>query len=104
MAMNREMKRMLQRQGQLGPEGEPVVARREPPRVAAQRLNQQATRTRVPDFLRDVRTELRRVAWPTRAETWNYSIVVFITLAVLMALIFALDTTFAKGVLFLFKK
>jgi len=47
---------------------------------------------------------LRRVAWPSRAQTINYSTVVLICLAVLTTLIFLLDTAFAKGVLFLFKK
>jgi preprotein translocase subunit SecE len=103
MAMNRETRRLLQRQGQVGPDGEPAVARREPPRTL-QRSPQTATRTRPTEFIRDVRAELRRVAWPTRAETINYSTVVLIALAVLMALIFLLDTIFGKVILFLFKK
>ncbi len=103
MAMNRETRRLLQRQGQVGPEGEPVVqTRREPPRPTTRATG--ANRTTPAEFVREVRTELKRVAWPTRAETWNYSVVVFIALAVLMALIFGLDTVFAKAVLFLFKK
>ena len=54
-------------------------------------------------FFRDVRTELRRVAWPTRAEVINYSTIVLVTLTVLIALIFVLDFAFAKSVLFLFE-
>ncbi|HET7523072.1 MAG TPA: preprotein translocase subunit SecE [Acidimicrobiales bacterium] len=106
MAMNRETRRLLQRQGQIGPEGEPVVAPREQqrPPMARPAGGPAAVRTRPAEFVRDVRSELRRVAWPTRAQTWNYSVVVFICVAVLMALIFGLDTAFAKGVLFLFKK
>ena len=103
MAMNRETRRLLQRQGQIGPEGEPVAPRREPPRPVTAPATAGA-RTKPGDFIRDVRAELRRVAWPTRAQTINYTIVVLITLAVLMALIFLLDTAFAKSVLFLFKK
>ena len=53
-------------------------------------------------FLHEVNVELRKVAWPTRAETINYSTVVFVTLAVLMALIFALDLVFTKLAGFLF--
>jgi preprotein translocase subunit SecE len=104
MAMNRETRRLLQRQGQLGPEGEPVAARREPPRQIATTPAQAGARAKPGEFVRDVRAELRRVAWPTRAQTINYTVVVLITLAVLMALIFLLDTAFAKSVLFLFKK
>jgi len=99
--MNRETRRLLQRQGQVGPDGE--LARREPPRPPVRTVNP-STRVRPGEFVREVRAELRRVAWPTRAEVLNYSAVVFIALAVLMALIFLLDTAFAKAVLFLFKK
>jgi preprotein translocase subunit SecE len=104
--MNRETKRMLQRQGQVGPDGEPAVGtRRPPPRPAVRGVGSTTTtRTRPLEFVRDVRSELRRVVWPSRAQTINYSTVVLITLAVVMALIFLLDTGFAKGVLFLFKK
>jgi preprotein translocase subunit SecE len=102
--MNRETKRMMQRQGQVDADGEPVVAtRREPPRTGAT-AQAAASRTTPAQFVREVRIELKRVAWPTRAQTLNYSAVVLITLAVLMAVIFALDTAFAKAILFLFKK
>ncbi len=47
--------------------------------------------------------EMRKVAWPTRNETINYSTVVLITLAVLMAFIFVLDLGFSKLALFLYK-
>ena len=50
-----------------------------------------------------MRAELRKVAWPTRAEVINYSTIVLITLVVLIALIFALDYAFAKSVFFLFE-
>jgi preprotein translocase subunit SecE len=53
-------------------------------------------------FLHEVNVELRKVAWPTRAETINYSTVVFVTLAILMALIFGLDLVFTKLAGFLF--
>ena len=54
-------------------------------------------------FLHEVNVEMRKVAWPTRAETINYSTVVFITLAILMAFIFVLDLLFSKIAIFLFK-
>jgi preprotein translocase subunit SecE len=53
-------------------------------------------------FLHEVNVEMRKVAWPTRAETLNYSTVVFVTLAVLMALIFVLDLGFTHVAGFLF--
>ena len=99
--MNREMKRMMQRQGQVDADGAP--ARREaPPRPTAART---ATKERIgpSEYARQVRGELRKVAWPTRAEVINYSIVVLMALLLLTAVIFALDWTFGKAVIFLFK-
>ena len=98
--MNRETKRMMARQGQAGPDGTPAVAadRRQPPRP-----RQKSERTSPLTFLKEVRGELRRVAWPSRAEVTNYSTIVLMTLAVLIALIFVLDYGFAKFVLYLFE-
>ena len=53
-------------------------------------------------FAHEVNVELRKVAWPSRTETVNYSTVVFITLAVVMAMIFGLDLVFTRLADFLF--
>ena len=60
-------------------------------------------RTGPRQFLHEVNVEMRKVAWPTRETTINYSVVVLVTLAILMALIFGLDLAFSKLALFLFK-
>jgi preprotein translocase subunit SecE len=60
-------------------------------------------RTGPRQFLHEVNVEMRKVAWPTRETTINYSVVVLVTLAILMALIFGLDLGFSKLALFLFK-
>ena len=98
--MNREMKRMMQRQGQVDSEGSPT--RREAPRPPAARV---ATKERIgpSEYARQVRGELRKVAWPTRPEVINYTIVVLIALVLLTSIIFGLDYVFAKAVIFLFK-
>ncbi|MBO0692120.1 MAG: preprotein translocase subunit SecE [Acidimicrobiaceae bacterium] len=62
-----------------------------------------AARTTPRQFLHEVNVEMRKVAWPTRKETANYASVVFVTLAVLMAMIFGLDYGFDHLSLFLFK-
>ena len=99
--MNRETKRRMQRQGQVGADGSPASVRRQPqPRPAAKPTSQ---RTTPAEFVREVRGELRKVAWPTRAETINSSFVVLITLAVLMVIIVILDYIFGKSALYLFK-
>ena len=98
--MNRQMKRMMQRQGQLEPDGTP--SRKEPP-VRAAAARQKRERIGAGEYVRQVKAELRKVAWPTRGEVINYSVIVFIALMVLTALIFALDYLFGEGVIFLFQ-
>ncbi len=95
MAMNRQTKRMLQKQGQLGADGEPVAQKRKPPPAAKNREK----RVGPVQFLREVRAEMRKVAWPTRDETVKYSVVVLIAVVFLTALIFGLDFVFGEGVL-----
>ena len=99
--MNRQMKRLMQRQGQVGADGTPESARRTPqPRRTPPPTKE---RTSPATFLKEVRGELRKVAWPTRSEVVNYSTIVLFTLVLLIGLIFVLDLGFAKSVLFLFK-
>jgi preprotein translocase subunit SecE len=102
MGMNRQMKRMMQRQGQLSEDGSPAVQTREQRRQPRPATTQRE-RTAPLQFLRDVRGELRKVAWPDRAEVANLSVVVLVTLVLLISLIFVLDLGFAKAVLYLFK-
>ena len=98
--MNREQKRMLQRRGALTDKGVPAAP--EPRQRAAPKAPGQK-RVGPLQFLREVNTELRRVAWPSRAETINYSVIVLITLAVLIAGLFVVDYGWAKSALFLFE-
>jgi len=98
--VNRETKRLMQRQGQVDAEGTPT--RKEAPRPSPSRT---ATKERIGpgEYARQVRAELRKVAWPTRAEVVNYSIVVFIALILLTGIIFGLDYMFGEAVIFLFR-
>ena len=95
MGLNREQKRMLRKQGELGPDGEPLRTRR----AATQ---QKRERTGPVEFAREVRSELRKVAWPTRSETINYSLITIITLIVFTLVIFGIDWVFSEAVLKLF--
>ncbi len=97
--MNRQMKRMMQRQGQVDREGTPV--RREPATRTAQRPPEK--RVKAGEYIRQVRAELRKVAWPSRKEVIHYSTIVLIALVLLTGLIFVLDLAFGKGVIWLFK-
>lgn len=93
MAMNREQRRYLQRQGQLDDEGNPVASRRD------QRAAAPAERVSPIRYVSEVNSELRRVSWPTRNEVINYTIVVLVTLAFFTALIAGLDWVFGEAVI-----
>jgi preprotein translocase subunit SecE len=53
-------------------------------------------------YLNEVRGEMRKVAWPTRSEIINSSIIVLVAVTIMTALIFGFDYVSAKIVLFLF--
>ncbi|HJO98840.1 MAG: preprotein translocase subunit SecE [Acidimicrobiales bacterium] len=96
MSMNREQKRLLQRQGEVDADGEPIRQRRE------QSSHQAEERTSVAQFSREVRAELRKVAWPSRAETANYATVVVVTIIAVTSIVAGLDWIFSNSVLNLF--
>jgi preprotein translocase subunit SecE len=95
--MNRETKRQMRRQGQMEADGSPST-RRAP--VTPRRRQ----RTSPAQFAREVRDELRQVAWPNRSEMVNYTAVVVTTLVLMVSLIFILNFGFGKTVLFMFNK
>ena len=99
--MNREQKRMMQRQGQVGAEGTATRTRPTTPQDVQRRRGQ---RTKPADFLRQVREEMRQVAWPTRPEVVNYTTIVLFVLIFMTSLIFGLGYGFSKFVTFLFIK
>lgn len=61
-----------------------------------------AERTGPAQFLREVRTELRRVAWPSRTEVAQYSLIVLVTTILIGAYIFGLDQLFGQLVFWIF--
>jgi preprotein translocase subunit SecE len=103
MAMNRQTKRMLQRQGQLGADGAPA-ARKRPAPAAPRPAKEGGGRTGPLQFLREVRAELRKVAWPSRPEVINYSIIVLITVVILTTYIAVLDYAFGEAIFKLFER
>ena len=80
--LNREQKRALKRQGAIDESGAPVKTPRTQP-----------ARDRVGpvQYLREVRDEMRKVAWPTRPEVVRYSIIVTATVVVYTAYVGGLD-------------
>jgi len=47
-------------------------------------------------FVREVRTELNKVSWPTKNELVSYTGVVGLAVVIVCALIWVCDTAFAK--------
>jgi preprotein translocase subunit SecE len=133
--VNRETKRLLQRQGQLGPDGEPIAADRDSRAASAaaarrsdgggagggrgagraaggggggaagrsKQVEREPIWQRIAQFLREVRVELSRVAWASRSEVINYTIVVFFAVVFLTLVVYGLDAGFVSVVNFLFK-
>jgi preprotein translocase subunit SecE len=97
MAMNRETKRRLQKQGAIDEDGAQKATRRPMPSPNAPR----EPRTKPREFAREVNAEMRKVAWPSRRETVNLSVIVLIFLVVLTAMIAGLDLGFSKVVLWI---
>jgi preprotein translocase subunit SecE len=54
-------------------------------------------------FLSEVRTELRKVHWPSVDETKNYSLVVLVTLLLMISYIGVLDWLFQQASTYIFK-
>jgi len=97
--MNREQKRLMQRQGQVGADG--TAARRTSVQDVQRRRSDRATPR---EFIKQIREEMRQVAWPTRPEVINYTTIVFFVLVFMTTLIFGLGAGFSKFVTFLFQK
>ena len=84
--LNREQKRTLRRMGAIDEKGAPTRVAR----TAAQK----AERVGPAQYVREVRDEMRKVAWPTRDEVVRYSIIVVATVLVYMGLVAGLDFGF----------
>ena len=95
--MNRQMKRMQQRQGKAAPDRQAAATSA---RRSASQENKKRTGAR--QFLKEVRQELRKVDWPTRSETTAYTIVVLVTVVVLTTFVFFIDLGFQKAIVNLF--
>lgn len=59
-------------------------------------------RTSPTTFLKEVRSELRKVNWPSRPEVVSYTLVVLVTTAVLTGIVWSIDWVVSNAVLNLF--
>jgi preprotein translocase subunit SecE len=85
--LNREQKRQLRKMGALDEEGK--VQR-------APRAVKKKSRTGPRQYLREVRDEMRKVAWPKRPEVKRYSIIVVVTIIVYTGIVGGFDYVFSK--------
>lgn len=88
--MNREYKREMERQRQRAEAQESV------PEAAARKPADQRERTSARQFLREVRGEMKRVAWPSRKEVTSYSLVVLVAVSLVTLFVFGLDQAFGQ--------
>jgi len=81
--LNREQKRSLKRMGALDEKGTPTRAP-----STAKRTDD---RVGPAQYIREVRDEMRKVAWPTRPEVVRYSIIVTVCVIVYMLYVGVID-------------
>src|SRR5580658_59511 len=98
----------MQRQGQMEADGSPSTRRAAAQGQRAARAPGKGSsgrkRTTPVQFTREVRDEMRQVAWPSRSELLNYTSVVLTTLIIMITLIFFLNLGFGKLITLLFTK
>ena len=87
--LNREQKRQLRKMGALDEQGKVSRAQRQAPKKKSDRVG-------VRQYLREVRDEMRKVAWPKQPEVKRYSIIVIITVVVYTALVGGFDYVFGE--------
>ena len=83
--LNREQKRSLQRMGALDEQGKPT-------RAPAPARRSKDERVGVIQYLREVRDEMRKVAWPQWPEVRRFSIIVLVTVVLYTGYVFGLDS------------
>ena len=85
--LNREQKRQLKRMGALNDQGQPA-------RQAAPARRPRSERPGAVQYMREVRDEMRKVAWPKWPEVRRFSIIVLATVVLYTAYVFGLDSLF----------
>ncbi|GBL20349.1 hypothetical protein EMGBS4_04090 [Acidimicrobiaceae bacterium] len=74
MDLNRQQKRSMQKMGEVNEQGAPIRQAR--PTVSTKSVKE---RVGPVQYIREVRDEMRKVAWPKWPEVRRYSIIVLVT-------------------------
>jgi preprotein translocase subunit SecE len=85
--LNREQKRSLKKMGALDDQGRPT-------RAPAPVARKKEARTTPAQYLREVRDEMRKVAWPKWPEVRRFSLIVLTTVVIYTLFVFGLDSLF----------
>ena len=85
--LNREQKRSLKKMGALDEQGRPT-------RAPAPQATKRKERLTPAIYLREVRDEMRKVAWPKWPEVRGFSLIVLVTVIIYTAFVFGLDSLF----------
>jgi preprotein translocase subunit SecE len=102
--MNREMRRMQEREERLqkkGDTGKDKASRRAAAMTKPQPTERKSLWARLREYLHEVRQELRKVTWPTREQMIAFTAVTVITSVVLTAVVFGLDVIMKEFVFWL---
>ena len=86
--LNREQKRQLRKMGALDEKGQPARVQRQAPQKTRDE------RVGPVQYLREVREEMRKVAWPKWPEVKRMGLIVLVTVILYTAYIGALDSLF----------
>ena len=92
--MNREMRRLQAKE-----EERAKKRRSEGPRQKQKKDEGLSLIQRVQKYFREVRQELKKVAWPSKEELTTYTLVVFGVTTILTLVVFGLDWGFNKSVI-----
>jgi preprotein translocase subunit SecE len=87
--MNRELRRLQAKEEERAKER----------RAAAMQQRRRKERVGLRQFISEVRTELRRVAWPSRREVITFTLVTLITSGFVVIYTLGLDISLKRGVL-----
>lgn len=90
MAVSRKIRREMERT-QTKKQAAPAPRKKIQPGAPAKK------RTSPTQFLREVRAELKKVAWPTRNELVQSTIMVLVILTIVTVIIYAMDMVFSQA-------
>ena len=110
--MNREMRRLMEREERLQKrdqgKGAPGKAARSPRQAAVASggpiVERKPIWVRLGNFLHEVRQELKKVSWPSREQMIAFTAITLIVTTVLTLIVFALDVAMKEAVISLLQR